>query len=136
MKTNKHSDPLDQKIDALLQSRPLKASDDFAARVLAAAANNSSQAGSKHTPRKPATLLKFTLPLAAAIALTCSLLQLKTEAPRSVEPVKLSTASLSSADAQEIFLLEESLSGLLSLGTTEFGSEDLLNTFDALYQEI
>jgi hypothetical protein len=147
MKTSNHSDPLDQKIDALLASRPLKASEDFTARVLAAAEADSTteshpkQAATKHAPRKLGTLLKFTLPLAAAVALTFSLLQLKTGAPTTAEPTTLSSATLSSAtlssaDAQEIFLLKESLSGLLSLGTTEFGSEDLLNTFDALYQEI
>ena len=37
MKTNHNSEPLDQQIDTLLASRPLKPSDDFAARVLAAA---------------------------------------------------------------------------------------------------
>ena len=37
MKTNHNCDPLDQQIDTLLASRPVKPSDDFAARVLAAA---------------------------------------------------------------------------------------------------
>ncbi len=127
MKPTDHRDPLDQKIDALLASRPLKPSDDFAARILAEA-----ETSIQSTARHPlGTRLKLALPIAAAVALTFSLLQLKPSAP---EPAQ--TTVLSSADAQEIFLLEESLASLATLSNTEFGGEDLLSTLDALYQEI
>jgi hypothetical protein len=70
-------------------------------------------------------------PIAAAIALTFSFIQLKPGVTEPTEP-----AALSSAEAQEIFLLEESLSGLSAIAINEFGSGDLLATLDALYLEI
>jgi len=128
MKTNHNSDPLDQTIDALLASRPLAPSDDFATRVLAAAEADSDARNSK---RSLGSLLKFALPLAAAVVITISLLQLNSG---STEPAE--AAVLSAAEAQEIFLLEESLSSLATVGTTEFVTKDLLSTLDALYLEI
>lgn len=122
-------DPLDHKIDALLASRPLKASDDFTARVLAAAEAAPAQADKSKRPM--AKTLAFALPLAAAIALTFSLLQLNPRAD-----TKQQSTSLSSAEAQEIFLLEESLSGLATLDSSDFDSENLLSTLEALYLEI
>jgi hypothetical protein len=129
----KNNDPLDQKIDALLASRPLKPSDDFAARVLAQAEADTATAQNKKHPL--GTLLTFALPIAAAIALTFSLLHLRPGAP---EPVQASTqtTALNSAEAQEIFLLQESLSSLATLDITDFGNEDLLSTLDALFLEI
>jgi len=129
MKPNKQSDPLDQKIDALLSSRPLQPSEDFAQRVLAAAEADDTQTRSSERPS--GILLKFALPIAAAIALTFSFIQLKPGVTEPTEP-----AALSSAEAQEIFLLEESLSGLSAIAINEFGSGDLLATLDALYLEI
>lgn len=129
MKPNPHSDPLDQKIDALLASRPLQPSDDFTARVLAATgAEESTVVSSKRSIGK---FLAYALPLAAAIAIAFTWLQLNTETTE-VE----STVTLSTAEAQEIFLLEESLTGLATLNSTDLGSGDLLSTLDALYLEI
>ena len=134
MKTNHNSDPLDQQIDSLLASRPVKPSDDFAARVLAATETAVAKDSSDKTKRPPDILIKFALPLAAAIAVTISLLPVHTDsvAPTgSTESVKLSTAEM-----QEIFLLEESLASLANVSATEVGSFDLLSFLDALYLEI
>ena len=79
MKTNHNCDPLDQQIDTLLASRPLKPSDDFAARVLAAAETAVSEDSSGKRKRPLALLIKFALPLAAAIAVTISLLPVNTD---------------------------------------------------------
>jgi hypothetical protein len=131
MKPNPHSDPLDQKIDALLASRPLKPSNDFAARVLAAAEAEMAVPTPKN---KLGNLIKFTLPLAAAIALTFSLLQFNPATQPTTAPEDTST--LSSTEAQEIFLLEESLSSIAIISTSDLSSHNLLNTLDALYLEI
>jgi hypothetical protein len=141
MKPNHHSDPLDQQIDALLASRPLKPSDDFAARVLAEAEAEQAKQDSK---RPLGRLIKFALPLAAAIALTFSLLQLESGSskPVSTSSASVSTdtsstvTSLNAAEAQEIFLLEDSLANLATLSTSDFGTKNLLSTLDALYLEI
>lgn len=127
----KIKDPLDPKIDALLASRPLRPSDDFAARVLGAAEADMADMAVRRK-RPLGKLLAFALPLAAAVVLTLSLLQLDSG---STTPADDSPA-LSQAEAQEIFLLEESLASLATVGTTDFGSEDLLATLDALYLEI
>jgi len=153
MKTNHQSDPLDRKIDALLASRPLKPSHDFAARVLARAdaqsrADADAQAGAQadaqfpaqaenapvhsRAPQRPwGKIIAFALPLAAVIALTFSLLHLE---PSAAEPTQ--SAELSTAEAQEIFLLQESLAGLATFSSAEFDSRDLLSTLDTLYNEI
>lgn len=121
-------DPLDTRIDTLLASRPLRPSGDFAARVLEAAEADTAARG-KHPLSR---LIAFTLSIAAAAALTFSLLQLDhgsatatTEAP-----------ALTTAEAQEIFLLEESVADLSTTGASGFAGQDLLTTLDALYLEI
>lgn len=128
MKPNKQTDALDQKIDALLSSRPLQASEDYTRRVLAA---TEAEERARDSKNGLGVLLKFALPVAAAVALTLSLIQLR---PDSAEPT--ASDALTSAEAQEIFLLEESLSGLSAVALNEFGSENLLATLDALYLEI
>ena len=134
MRTNHNCDPLDQQIDTLLASRPLKPSDDFAARVLAAAETAASEDSSGKRKRPLALLIKFTLPLAAAVAVTISLLPVNTD---SVAPIRSTeSATLSTAEVQEIFLLEESLSNLAHFSATEVGSFDLLSILDAIYLEI
>jgi hypothetical protein len=134
MKTNHNSDPLDQQIDTLLASRPVKPSDDFAARVLAAAETAVSEDSSGKRKRPLALLIKFALPLAAAIAVTISLLPVNTD---SVAPAgSTESATLSTAELQEIFLLEESLASLAHVSAAEVGSVDLLSILDALYLEI
>ena len=137
MKPNHNSDPLDQQIDALLASRPLKPSDDFAARVLAQAeAEAKAESAQQHSKRPLGTLIKFALPLAAAVALTFSLLQLKPDSQQPTATASTAANSLNAAEAQEIFLLEDSLASLATLSSSEFGTQNLLSTLDALYLEI
>lgn len=134
MKTNHNSDPLDQQIDTLLASRPVKPSDDFAARVLAAAETAVSEDSSGRRKRPLGMLIKFALPLAAAIAVTISLLPVNTD---SVAPTgSTESDTLSTAEVQEIFLLEESLASLAHVSAAEVGNVDLLSILDALYLEI
>ena len=135
MKTNHNRDPLDQQINTLLASRPVKPSDGFAARVLAAAAETALAEDSPYKTKSPLGLLvKFSLPLAAAIAVTISLLPVLTD---SVAPTgSTESATLSTAEMQEIFLLEESLASLAHVSATEVSSFDLLSILDALYLEI
>ena len=135
MKTNHNSDPLDQQIDTLLASRPVKPSDDFAARVLAAAAETALAEDSSGKRKRPlGMLIKFALPFAAAIAVTISLLPVNTD---SVAPTgSTESDTLSTAEVQEIFLLEESLASLAHVSAAEVGSVDLLSFLDALYLEI
>ena len=134
MKANHNSDPLDQQIDTLLASRPVKPSDGFAARVLAAAETALAEDSSGKRKRPLALLIKFALPLAAAIAVTISLLPVDTD---SVAPTgSTGSATISIDEVQEIFLLEESLSSLAHVSATEVGSFDLLSILDALYLEI
>jgi len=134
MKTNHNSDPLDQQIDTLLASRPVKPSEDFAARVLAATETAIAEDSTGKAKRPLGTLIKFALPLAAAIAVTISLWPVH---PDSVAPAEsIESTTLSTAEVQEIFLLEESLAILADISATEFGSTDLLSTLDALYLEI
>lgn len=125
MKREHDQDPLDQRIDALLASRPLKVSDDFTARVMAA---TEAEPEERSIMRK---ILPFALPAAAAIAvaLTWPRLQHTSESTDS-------SAFISTADAQEIFLLEESLAGLASVQNDELAINGLLATLDALYTEI
>ena len=133
MKTNHSSDPLDQQIDTLLASRPIKPSDDFAARVLAATETAVAEDFSDKN-RQLGLLIKFALPLAVAIAVTISLLPVHTD---SIAPTgSTESATLSTAEMQEIFLLEESLASLANVSATEVGSFDLLSIIDALYLEI
>ena len=132
MKTNHNSDPLDQQIDTLLASRPVKPSEDFADRVLAAAETAIAEDSARKAKRPIGTLIKFALPLAAAIAVMFNFLPALTVAPAA----SAESAVLSTAEVQEIFLLEESLASLADISATEFGSTDLLSTLDALYLEI
>ena len=134
MKTNHNNDPLDQQIDTLLASRPVKPSDDFAARVLAAAETAVSEDSSGKRKRPLGMLIKFALPFAAAIAVTISLLPVNTD---SVAPTgSTESDTLSTAEVQEIFLLEESLASLAHVSAAEVGNVDLLSILDALYLEI
>ena len=136
MKTNHNSDPLDQQIDTLLASRPAKPSEDFAARVLAAAERATAEDSARQERRPLGTLIKFALPLAAAIAVTVSLSFWPVHTDSVDLPESIESTTLSTAEVQEIFLLEESLASLADISATEFGSTDLLATLDALYLEI
>lgn len=128
MKTTDSRDPLDRKIDDLLASRPLQPSDDFAARVLAAA-DELPTAKARTSPA--GQLLRFALPIAALIAVALTLAQLMPTKPNAV-----AAPALSIADAQEIFLLEEGLAGLTQLQDDNLSSTDLLSTLDALTFDI
>lgn len=124
----KTKDPLDTQINSLLASRPLRPSDDFIARVLEAAEADAVLRRKRSLGRR----LAFALPLAAAFALTFSLLQL--DIGQGI-PDGSSTA-LTQAEVQELFLLQEGLANLASVGSTDFGSKEMLKTLDALYLEI
>ena len=134
MKANHNSDPLDQQIDTLLASRPVKPSDDFAARVLAAAENEVTEDSSRKTKRPLGMLIKFALPIAAAIAVTICLLLANTDFTAPTGSTE--GATLSAAEVQEIFILEESLTSLSNVSATEVSSADLISILDALYLEI
>ncbi|CAA6677895.1 MULTISPECIES: hypothetical protein [unclassified Lentimonas] len=140
MKTTDPRDPLDKKIDDLFASRPITPSDDFAARVLAAA----DELPAKQTRTSPiGQLLRFALPIAAAIAIALTFTQFKPKAPTTEvasipTPTETheATNNLSTADMQEIFILEEALASLSTLQDDTLDNADLLSTFDALYFEI
>ena len=132
MKTNHNSDPLDQQIDTLLASRPVKPSEDFADRVLAAAETAIAEDSARKAKRPIGALIKLALPLAAAIAVMFNFLPALTVAPAA----SAESAALSTAEVQEIFLLEESLASLANIDASGFGSADLLSILDALYLEI
>ena len=108
MKTTDPRDPLDQQIDSLLASRPVKPSDDFTSRILAAAeaerapqAETADAAPEQNEPR--GTLLRFALPiatLAAALAIALVILLSKepastTEFAHNKTPVTPTDAALS-----------------------------------------
>ena len=95
MKTTDSRDPLDRTIDDLLASRLLQPSDDFAARVLAAA----DQLPAEKRTSLIGQLLRFALPIAALIAVAFTLAQLMP-----TKPTAVAAPALSAADAQEIFL--------------------------------
>lgn len=126
MKPNSQQDPLEQKIDALLTSRPLQASDDFTARVMAATEKDSTR---RSTIRK---IIPFALPIAAAIAVAVTTW---TEMQGGAETA-VDRASVSMAEAEEIFILEDSLAALLSSDDSGLGTGSLLATLDSLYTEI
>ena len=140
MKTTDSRDPLDRTIDDLLASRPLKPSADFAARVLAAA-DELPAAKARTSP--VGQLLRFALPIAAAIAIALTLtLFNQTDAPTTevaTHTTSVETSSeedLSTTDLQEIFILEEALASLSPLQSDNLSSDDLLSTLDALTFEI
>lgn len=122
------NDPLDQMIDELLASRPLRADDACKAHVLEVVAT-------EPLPRQKCirvgALLKFALPLAAAIAVATVLLNQSTQ-----EKPTQQASALSIAEAEEIFLLENGLEGLASLESNEVPADELLQAFEILYLEI
>lgn len=131
MKTTDPRDPLDQKIDALFASRPIKPSADFAQRVIDAAAAEAASQPEAAPKRTLAPLLKFALPIAAAVAFALTLSQWN-QGSTPATPA----ANLTAAEAQEIFLLEEGLDMISTLSSENFNSADLLSTLDALTYEI
>lgn len=102
------SDKLDQHLDSLLAERPLRAGDDFADRVLAEA---DARGLTSRGRSRQAVLLRFALPLAAAVALSFAAVQLLHQ-PGALEK---SASALNEAEITEILLLEEGLAGLSGL---------------------
>ena len=121
-------DSIDHKIDALLESHPLRTNEEFTARILEAAEQN--LAVETKSPIK--TIVLTALPIAAAIVLAFNLLLPnlgdKLETPE--------LQSLSIAETEEIFFLEESLRALLIIQEPSLAGQDLLATLDTLYLEI
>jgi hypothetical protein len=132
MKTTDSRDALDRKIDALLADRPIKPGADFVQRVLAAA--ESEEAAERRLKSSPPPLrraIRFALPLAAVIAVALSLWHFF-----SLSESAVNDASLAASEVEEIFLLEEALSGLAQMETRHLHSEDLLLTLDTLTYEL
>jgi hypothetical protein len=121
-------DKLDNQLDALLSSRPLKADDAFADRVLAEAEARglTGGAGSRRN-----VLLRFALPLAAAVVLSFAAVQLL-KSPAGIEM----GPALSEAEIGEILLLEDGLSGLSSAPLEGLDPSALPPTLDAITLEI
>lgn len=121
MNTPNQPDPLDRKLDELLASQPLKPSIGFTDRVLAATDKPDIH---KSPSRTIHPWLRMALPIAALLAVAFTLAQLI-----STQPAEAKSAELTTIELQEIFLLEEGLTGLAG-----FTDEDLSNTdlFDAL----
>lgn len=148
MKTTDPRDPLDQQIDALLKARPLQPSDDFARHVLEACEKETPSPSNEKSERS--NVLRFALPLAAAIAIalvSATILRQETTQPDAgftkattisqASENDIAPATVNEIDAQEIFLIEDSLTSLaLADETTELGNGKLLATFDALLYEI
>lgn len=140
MKTTDPRDPLDQKIDELLASQPVKAPTNFAARTLAEAEAATADPA-KQSSGGLAPLLRFALPVAAVIALAFIVISQfnasETVAP--AEPAGLATTDvqsdeeLNNYEIQEILMLQEGLSGLAQIESEELNSEGLLDTLDTLY---
>lgn len=128
---NPTNDPLDQKIDDLLHSRPLRADAAFKARILEATAREPLLAPVRRSARLMACL-KFALPMAAAIAVAALILNQTTDDPGLAQQ----PAVPSVIAAEEIFLLEAGLEGLASLDTGDVPTSGLLHTFEILYLEI
>lgn len=134
MKTTDPRDPLDQTIDTLLESHPIKPDADFSNRVMAAFdAGISTQAeASIAAPSRMAPILKFALPIAAAAAFALTLSQFNSQEVTPATPA----ANLTAAEAQEIFLLEEGLDALSALSSESYRGNNLLSTLDALTFEL
>ena len=134
MKTKDPRDPLDQKIDALLASQPVRASADFSERLL----ERVDQLPRRKGASPVAALLRFALPLAAAVALLFAIFSQLS--PESVEPgsSQLSqhepdSAALNDYEIQELLMLQEGLSSFAQIDADGFDSSDLLDTLDTLY---
>ena len=121
-------DSIDHKIDALLESHPLRTNEEFTERVLKAAEQNLAV----ETKRYIKTIVLAALPIAAAIMLAFNLLLPNTS--DKIETPELQ--SLSIVEPEEIFFLEESLRALSITEDPSFAGQDLLATLDTLFLEI
>ena len=137
MKTTDPRDPLDRKIDALLSEQPLRASEIFAVRALDAA----EAAQRKTQPQQFPRLLRFGLPAAAAVALALFLSTRPQEntAPQDqfaqnpkAQEVLPAEAPIENSGIEELFRLQEGLSGLATIEQEALDSGELLQTLDTL----
>lgn len=138
MKTTDPRDPLDQKIDKLLASQPVKVPTDFTARIL-------TEVETEPRSKKSVTLaplVGFALPLAAAVALAFIVLNSSppgsSEAPAKDNALAASDTetgeALRSYEIQELFMLQEGLSRFAQIESKEFSSgSELLTTLETLY---
>ena len=128
MKTTDPHDSLDKAIDMLLASRPIRPTTNLTERVVASAHSIPAP------ERKPITLGRVVglgLPVAAAIAFACT--QFLWLPQISEEPRE---ATLSPAEAEEIFLWEEALSVIHPFHVDNVQTRELLSTLDILVFEI
>ena len=126
-------DPLDQKIDDLLAGQPVKVPTDFATRTLVRAEADTP----REKPDALAPLLRFALPLAAAIALAFILFHAfssdKAATPAQIsDKGSITNEALTSYEVQELLLLQEGLSGFAQIETDEIKTGGSLATLDTL----
>ncbi len=128
MNTPNPPDPLDNRLDELLASQPLKPSVDFTERVLAEIEKPASE---KDSPDTKHPWLRLVLPIAALLTAAFVIVQLASnESANSDVPV------LSTIELQEIFVLEEGLSGLVNLQDADLNNIDLLDALTFLDSDI
>ena len=119
MKTPDSPDSLDRKIDELFASQPLKPSADFTNRVLAATDEFVAKKSPSRTIRP---WLRLALPIAALLVAALTLTQLL-----STKPVASESSTLTTIDLQEIFMLEEGLTGIADLQDDDLSNADFLD---------
>ena len=154
MKTTDPRDPLDRKIDDLLTNRPVQASAQFTAQVLAATEREDSFQLSQTYAKPDGQFLRLALPIAAVIAVAFTLAHFSTSTPNASDAgdqLAINASSqnlvvtpaaeteleiLLSPDIQEILMLTEGLAGLSQVEGDIINATDLLNTLNALTFEI
>lgn len=119
-KSNPH-DLLDSKIDKLLANQPLKPSADFTSQVLEAADRLNSER--RVLANLKDKLSSLALPIAALLVIAFTLARFISVS---------SELRLTDIEMNEIFLLEEGLSGLVQLKDENFNETDLLSTLNSL----
>lgn len=121
MNTPDSPDLLDETIDELFTSQPLKPSANFTKRVLTA---TNELATRKNAPKTSRSWLWLALPIAALLVTAFVTAQLISN-----KSVESDSPTLSTIELQEIFILEEGLTGLVDLQEDDLSSNNLLSTF-------
>ena len=123
---------LDQRINRLLESRPLRPREGFVDDVLAAAeAAEPASSPTSAVRRGPARLLRFALPAAAVLAFALVFSGFFVSGPdNGTGPNTLTTA-----EVEEILLLQETLPALETADSATFRADGLLQTLEALDYE-
>ena len=128
MKTPNSPDPLDDMIDGLLASQPLKTSSDFTHRVLAAVEKVDADDAN---PQSTKPWLRLVLPLAASFIAAITLIQfIPTKPAEEALPQTLTTKEL-----REIFIFEEGLTAINQLYEDDLNEADLLDMLNLLNLE-